>query len=326
MHDNYTGANPGIGPIAKLPVFLDLHHKRAVLVGGSPGLAWKAELIAAAGADVTVFAEDASEELEALAERGVPAGSLRLERRVWSPKDLEGAMLAVGDFDEAGEAECFNAAARLAGVLVNTVDKPATCAFYFGSIVSRSPVIVGISTDGTAPILGQTIRRTIEAVLPGFLADWARIGGEMRARVKAGLKPGAERRRFWERLSDMAFSAPPDAAAMATLDAIVAGRDGGSTGAAGRISTVEARCDDPDCLTMRDMRALLSADFLLADERLPPGLLTVGRREAKRERFPASMGDEALRARAQHLAEGGKHVVVLRRGVCACGARQNGCA
>lgn len=318
MHDNYTGANPGIGPIAKLPVFLDLHHKRAVLVGGSPGLAWKAELIAAAGADVVVLAEETSEELEALVARGAPAGALRVERRLWRPEDLVGATLAVGDFETADEAACFSAAARQAGVLVNTVDKPASCVFYFGSIVSRSPVIVGISTDGTAPILGQAIRRTVEAVLPRFLADWARLGGELRARVKAGLKPGADRRRFWERLSDLAFAAPPDAAALAGLEAIISGRDGGGAAATGRISMIEARCDNPDCLTMRDMRALLSADYLLADERLPPDLLTVGRREARRERFSSGESADALAARAAHLATGGKHVVVLRRGTCAC--------
>ena len=308
MHENYTGAIPGIGALSKLPVFLDLDQKRAVLAGASPGLAWKAELIAAAGADVHVFSPEASADLEALAERGVAAGRLTLHARLWCPEDLAGAALAVGDFEDRGEAECFAAAAKAAGVLVNTVDKPATCGFYFGSIVSRSPVVIGITTDGTAPILGQAIRRKVETVLPPFLADWARHAGSVRGKVKAALRPGAERRRFWERLADLAFAAPPDADTLAELDRIIARKDAAPAPAAGRVSTVEVGSLDADHLTIRDLRALLSADCLLADSRIPPEFLTLARREAARERFePGTDAPAAARA----LAEGGRHVVLL---------------
>ena len=47
-----------MGPLARLPVFLALDGKRAVLAGGSPAAAWKAELLSAAGAHVDVYAED----------------------------------------------------------------------------------------------------------------------------------------------------------------------------------------------------------------------------------------------------------------------------
>jgi uroporphyrin-III C-methyltransferase/precorrin-2 dehydrogenase/sirohydrochlorin ferrochelatase len=38
--------------LATLPVFLDLQGRRAIVAGGSAAAAWKAELLAAAGADV----------------------------------------------------------------------------------------------------------------------------------------------------------------------------------------------------------------------------------------------------------------------------------
>jgi len=50
-------APPRVGPLAKLPVFLDLAGKRVVVAGGSSAAAWKAELLAAAGARVEVYAE-----------------------------------------------------------------------------------------------------------------------------------------------------------------------------------------------------------------------------------------------------------------------------
>ena len=58
---------PRMEPLARLPVFFGLAGKRAVVAGGSPAAAWKAELLAAAGAKVEVFAADACEELRAVA-------------------------------------------------------------------------------------------------------------------------------------------------------------------------------------------------------------------------------------------------------------------
>ena len=46
-----------------------------------------------------------------------------------------------------------------------------------------SPVIIGISTDGAAPILGQTIRQRIETLLPPWLAQWGALARELRATV-----------------------------------------------------------------------------------------------------------------------------------------------
>ncbi|MGB6534542.1 MAG: NAD(P)-dependent oxidoreductase, partial [Xanthobacteraceae bacterium] len=53
--------------LSQLPVFLALGGKRAVVAGGSHAAAWKAELLAAAGAHVEVFAVAPEEEMRALA-------------------------------------------------------------------------------------------------------------------------------------------------------------------------------------------------------------------------------------------------------------------
>lgn len=279
MMENET---QGIGPIAKLPVFLDLSGKRAVLAGTSAGIAWKAELIAAAGADVTVFSPEPSAPLDALARAGVAAGTLRTLERRWQPEDLAGAAIATGDFEEVAEAEAFHAAAHAAGVIVNTVDKAATCDFFFGSIVSRSPIVIGITTNGTAPILGQAVRRRVETVLPRWLADWASHAERVRARVKATLKPGAERRRYWEAFVDRAFAAPPAGDDEVLLDTVMADAAPRAAGAVGTFHTVTVGCANPDCLTLRDVRAMQAADVMVLDTGLPPGVSALCRREARR--------------------------------------------
>ncbi|MFZ1429512.1 MAG: NAD(P)-dependent oxidoreductase, partial [Geminicoccaceae bacterium] len=59
-------AVPRMAPLSKLPIFLDLAGKRAIVAGGSAAAAWKAELLAAAGARVEVLAVDPGIELRRL--------------------------------------------------------------------------------------------------------------------------------------------------------------------------------------------------------------------------------------------------------------------
>ncbi|MHB0952241.1 MAG: siroheme synthase CysG [Allorhizobium sp.] len=57
LNDTGTRRAPArMAPLAKLPVFWSLEGKRVVVAGGSDAAAWKAELLAACGAEVHVYA------------------------------------------------------------------------------------------------------------------------------------------------------------------------------------------------------------------------------------------------------------------------------
>ena len=170
--------------LARLPVFLALDGKRAVLAGGSPAAAWKAELLSAAGARVDVYADRAIAKSWCRSPAIRRAAQIVLTRRAWTPGDLPGAAVAIGAFDDDDSAAAFAAAARAAGVPVNVIDKPAFCDFSFGAIVNRSPLVIGISTDGAAPVFAQAIRAKLEALAAERLC---RLGRRRRA-----LAPGAE--------------------------------------------------------------------------------------------------------------------------------------
>ena len=111
-----------MAPLAVLPVFLKLKGRRVVVAGGSEAAVWKAELLAAAGAEVAVYAEDPCTGMLDLAE-APPAGSIALHHRAWTAADLRGAAFAIGAFEEDADAAAFAAAARAAGVPVNVIDK-----------------------------------------------------------------------------------------------------------------------------------------------------------------------------------------------------------
>ena len=73
--------------LARLPVFLSLDGKRAVLAGGNAAAAWKAELLSAAGARVEVYAAEPCEELLQLA-ADPPRGAISINRCDWKAADV----------------------------------------------------------------------------------------------------------------------------------------------------------------------------------------------------------------------------------------------
>ncbi len=289
-----------IGALAKLPLFYELKGRQALVAGGSDAAAWKAELLAAAGAHVTVFAPRPDAEMTALAERGAADGAILIERRSWQAGDLDGMAIALCNADDDAEAAAFHSACRAAGVICNVIDKPAFCDFFFGSIVNRSPVLVGISTDGAAPILGQAIRARIEVLLPRSLVPWAAAAKSLRSEIAGRLKSPVLRRRFWEDFARLAFAQRQGNAASAARR--LAERIARDLRPEGRVTFVQAGAGDPEFLTVGAVRVLQSADTILFDDSVTQEILEMARREAKRLPIKTT----ALRANALILREAGR--------------------
>src|SRR5580704_9239829 len=209
--------SPRMEALARLPVFFALAGKRTIVAGGSAAAAWKIELLSAAGAHVDVYAVEPSDEVIAAAQ----AADVTLHRAAIAAADFAGAALAVGAFDDEATAADFSARARTAGVAVNVVDRPALSDFSFGTIVNRSPLVVGISTDGAAPVFAQAIRAKIEAMIPLGFAGWADAARRWRAAVKtSGLSFGG-RRRFWQLFTGYAVANPGQAPETTDFDALM---------------------------------------------------------------------------------------------------------
>jgi len=304
-----------IGALARLPVFIALDNKRAVVAGGSQAAAWKAELLSAAGARVEVFAAAPGEEMLALA-AAPPRGAVIVHERAWNAGDFNSAAIAIADCADDQEAAAFATAARAKGVPVNVIDRPAFCDFSFGAIVNRSPLVIGISTDGASPVFGQAIRAKIEALIPKGFARWADAARAWRPRVQALALPFRGRRNFWERFTERAVAAPNAAPTDADLDALL---QPATAQTAGSVILVGAGPGDPELLTLRAVRALQSADVILFDDLVAPDILDFARREAKKMlvgktgHAPSCKQDD-INALMIALAKAGRRVVRLKGG------------
>jgi uroporphyrin-III C-methyltransferase/precorrin-2 dehydrogenase/sirohydrochlorin ferrochelatase len=302
-----------IAPLATLPLFHRLDGRKVVVAGQGDAVVWKAELVAAAGADVLVLAGDGAGRFAGLTP---VAGSIAVEPRGWTEADLTGAVLALGDIADPAESAAFIAAAHAAGAAVNMIDRTELCDVLFGTVVNRSPVVVGISTDGAAPALGQSVRVRIESVLPPGLARWAQAARDWRPRVKAAVAEFTERRRFWQRFARAAWDNIDRAPGERDFDALLA-----DTAAApgGSVILVGAGPGDPELLTLKAVRALQTATVILYDDLVGAEVLELARREAtriavgKRGGGP-SVAQADICAQIVALAQAGETVVRLKGG------------
>ncbi len=304
-----------MGALARLPAFFALENKRAVVAGGTQAAAWKAELLSATGARIDVFAASLGEEMLALAEKP-PHGPITLHQRAWVERDLAGAAIAVADCSDDDEAQKFSTSARASGVPVNVIDRPAFCDFSFGAIVNRSPLVIGISTDGASPVFGQAIRAKIEALIPRGFARWADAARNLRPRVQALALSFRSRRAFWEKFTARAVAAPNAAPTDDDLDALLKPN---ATPDAGSVVLVGAGPGDPELLTLRAVRALQSADVILFDDLVSPDVLDFARREAKKmlvgkTGYRASCKQDDINILMISLAKAGRRVVRLKGG------------
>ncbi len=66
-------------------------------------------------------------------------------------------------------------------LLVNRVDTPAECDFYFSSLLNYGPLKIAISTDGASPTIGQVVRDKIRSVLPADMENLVEQTAKSRA-------------------------------------------------------------------------------------------------------------------------------------------------
>lgn len=140
------------------PIMMDMEGQPALVVGGGPIAARKAETLAGYGATVTMVAIEASKEARDLA----TAGKIRLQERAFELSDLDEPWIVFAatnnrDLHEAIKAECD---ARR--VICNVVDVTDLCRFIVPSIIRRGELMVTISTDGTCPAYSKYQRKRME--------------------------------------------------------------------------------------------------------------------------------------------------------------------
>lgn len=296
------------------PGFLNLQDRLVLVAGGGEHAARKIRLLAKAGARIRVVANDLNPEIFSLVAEGAAE-----HHATFSPDSLNGVRLVISAYGDARD-EAVAEAAQQRGLLVNVVDRADLSDFTVPAIVERGDITIGISSNGTAPLLLGRIRAQIEALLPARLGDVAALAGEFRGTVARVIREPALRKRFWQHV----FDGPVAARALAgdragARAALMSELNSQQDELLGHVTLVGAGPGDPDLLTIAAQRALMDADIVLHDALVSPEILDRVRRDAERmsvgkRKGRHSIGQDEINAQLAAHAALGKRVVRLKAG------------
>ncbi|KMW59389.1 Siroheme synthase [Candidatus Rhodobacter oscarellae] len=300
------------------PMFLKTTGRRIVIVGGGEQAAQKTRLMQKTDGEIVLVAPELDAELRGFVEAGLAshhAGPI-------APDLFDGTALTFIATGCPGADRAVYAIARSANTVINVVDTPELCDALTPSLVDRDPVVVAIGTEGTAPVLGRSIKTKIEAMLPPRIGHFAALAGHLRGAVARSI-PMHRRRAFWA----WAFGAKPaqlhdsgdETGAARMLKAAIASGRAPDTNDDGHIALVGAGPGARDLLTLRAVERLQEADVIYYDRLVDPDVLELARRDAERVFVGKEVGacawpQDKITALIVAEAKKGRHVVRLKSG------------
>ncbi len=144
------------------PIFVDIKDRKVLVVGGGRVATRKVMSLLPFGPSIVVVSPKFTEDLERLGMEG----KIRLLRRRFMSKDLEGASLVVVAVDDVKLQRRIYRLCEKRGIPCNSVDSPRWCSFIFPSLIVRGDLVIGISTSGRVPALSKRVREIVERCLP----------------------------------------------------------------------------------------------------------------------------------------------------------------
>ncbi|WP_067862286.1 siroheme synthase CysG [Neptuniibacter marinus] len=300
-----------------LPLFFKLTDQNVLLVGGGNVALRKARLLCRSGASVTVIAHHVCDELQQLLDESSGLSIIgEYHADLLKDKIL---VIAATDDQTLNERVHFDAIDR--NLPVNVVDSPKLCTFVFPAIVDRSPVVIGISSGGSAPVLARLLRARLETWIPKSYGKLASIANHFRDRVKAKFSTVNHRRVFWEnvlqgQIAEKVF-AGRDAEAIELIENKIAHDDPDHQ--VGEVYLVGGGPGDPELLTFKALRLMQQADVVLYDALVSEAVLDLCRRDADlifvgKKRDNHALPQEGINDLLVNHAQQGKRVVRLKGG------------
>jgi uroporphyrin-III C-methyltransferase/precorrin-2 dehydrogenase/sirohydrochlorin ferrochelatase len=150
-----------------LPILLT--NKRFLLIGGGSVALQKANVLQRNTIDVTIIAEQLSPEIIAL-------NFLTIKRAI-IPDDLQGFDVVVDATGSDEVGAMVHAYKPIYNYLLNRVDQPDECDFFFSSLLNYGDIKVAISSNGTSPTITQVLAKKIKTIMPKGLATLAKQKG-----------------------------------------------------------------------------------------------------------------------------------------------------
>lgn len=167
--------------------------KPCLVVGAGHVAVRKVRGLLAAGAQVTVEAPQAAEDILRL----VDAGQLQHRGKVFEPGDEQGFHLVISTTGIRAVADYLSEAAEAQHFLYNAADFPSLGNCAIPAHFERGDLVVAISTEGKSPAFARYVKNWLEEAIPDHFGDWLDRLAALRGEARERLRTSAERERFW---------------------------------------------------------------------------------------------------------------------------------
>ncbi len=185
--------------MAFFPFFIDISDKKILIAGGGNVALRKAEKLLPFGADIAAVSPAFCEGFAAL--EGV-----MLYCRRFADSDIDGAFAVIAATDNRELNAHIYRLCSERNILVNTVDDPENCGFYFPALVRAGSVTAGISTGGTSPIFARYVREMLTAALDEKTLAAGDILARYRPVIRQMFGTGEQRKNAAEKLLERCVS------------------------------------------------------------------------------------------------------------------------
>ena len=299
-----------------LPLFHNIKNRRCVVVGAGSIALRKIRPLLEAGALVDIIAPDIDDRIKDIAKNN----SIKIYKKNFEINDLNNACLVISAVNSKEVNAQVSDHAKLLNIPVNVVDQPELCTVIFPSIVDRNPMLVAISSGGSAPVLARMLRTKLESIIPSGYGRLARLAGKFRPLVKEKITDSNSRKAFWENIfsgeiAELVYAEKNKAAEMELKKKIECSK----FEKLGEVYLVGGGPGDPDLLTFRALRLMQKADIVLYDRLVSKEVIALVRRDAELIFVGKTAGDhpvtqENINKKLVELAQKGNRVLRLKGG------------
>jgi len=294
------------------PIYLDANYINAMIIGGGEVAARKIDLLLKSTTNITIM----SETLNSSVERLVNLHQLTWLKHNYQLGHLNNYNIVIAATDSSEVNSAVAAESKQLKILTNVVDQPELCNYITPAIIDRNPMIIAMSSSGSAPILLRMLREQIEKTLPYGYGKLAEFSFKFRDHVKARVKSIRDRRTFWERTLRGSIGAAILAGETTSAEQqLIASLKAQVPPPSGEIVFIHTGDGNPDNLTLNAHREMQFADAVFYDQEVNTDIIEYIRRDASK--FPQDISSSIL-INVQHaldLAEKGEKVVYLLHGV-----------
>lgn len=134
-----------------------------LLIGGGKVALHKANVLLKNNIRFSIIASQLCPELEQLK---VPKTIKKLEKT-----DLQNTHIIIDATGNPDVTELVLQQKKQHNILLNCVDQPHLCDFYFSSLLNYGSLKIAVSTEGDSPTIGQVVRDEIAAIIPSEITQ-----------------------------------------------------------------------------------------------------------------------------------------------------------